>query len=99
MQLLDRGHDPATLCPIFHEAYKVFIQRAFQHSIVQPLGDAHITELQMMNEFGGTPDFDSLIICYHGQQNLGNILSPRTKLHLGPAYYIDATIAKLQDNG
>jgi len=95
-RLFDRGHDPATLHPIFHEALKVFndtplllhlpynpadpsssrIQRAFQNSIVQPLGDTHITELQTMNDFGGTADFDSLIVCYHGQRNLGNILSP-----------------------
>ena len=129
MRLLDRGHDPATLRPIFHEALKVFndtpiarkkkrtnkplflhlpynpadppssrIQRAFQNSIVQPPGDARITDLQTMNDFGGTADFDSLIVCYHGQRNLGNILSPR-KLRLGPSYSIDATIAKLRDNG
>jgi len=126
-RLLDRGHDPATIHPIFHKALKVFndtsrkemitnkplflhlpynpvdppssrIQRAFQNGIVQPLGYAHITELQTMNDFGGTADFNSLIICYNRQQNLGNILSP-CKLLLGPSFSIDAAIAKLRDNG
>jgi len=73
------------------------VQRAFQNSIVQPLGDTHITELQTMNDFGGTADFDSLIVCYQGQRNLGNILSP-CKLRLGPSFSIDGATAKLRDN-
>jgi len=39
------------------------IQCSFQNSVIQPLDDAHITELQTMHDFGGTADFNSLIVC------------------------------------
>jgi len=134
-RLLDRGHDPISIRPMFKEAFTTIfgmgsnstqparntnkkrsgtplflhlpynpadphssrIQTAFKSCIVQPQNEEHILNLDTMNSFGGNPDFDSLIVCYHGQPNLGNMLSPR-KLRLGD-YSINDAIRRFRDEG
>lgn len=53
------------------------LQTAFNDNIIKPVNEPHLTEVPTHNSFDGYPDFDQCIICYHGQRNLGNILSPR----------------------
>ena len=75
------------------------IQRIFRSTIIQPSNDElHISNMETENPSNnGPPDFDTLTVCYHGQSNLGNLLSPR-KLRLGD-YSVKEALDKLRDTG
>ena len=51
------------------------IQSAFLDIIRQ---DDHITTLETGNDFEGKANFDQLIVCYHKQKSILNVLTPPT---------------------
>lgn len=53
------------------------LQSAFKNNIIQPINQEHISNIPTQNSFGGMPDFNRAIICYSGQRNIGNYVSPR----------------------
>ena len=53
------------------------MQSVFKNMIVEPEDRLHISQVNTFNQFDGKTDFDSAIVCYSSQKNLGAILSPR----------------------
>ena len=53
------------------------MQSVFKNMIVEPEDRLHISQVNTFNQFDGKADFDSAIVCYSSQKNLGAILSPR----------------------
>ena len=53
------------------------IQRAFQDLVVAPFQQERITNMPTLNKYEGKVDFDQLIVCYHKQKSLRNVLAPR----------------------
>jgi hypothetical protein len=72
-------------------------QRTFRDCILSPPSEPHIREIETHNAFAGVPDFDRLVVCYHGQKNLGNILSPR-KLRLGATFSVQNHLDLIRGN-
>jgi len=69
------------------------IQAAFMDTIIHPPSSNHISLLDTIKLHGGAVDFDELVVCYHRQRNLGDILSPR-KLRMGDDYSISDVFAR-----
>ena len=69
------------------------IQAAFMDTIIHPPSCNHISLLDTVKLYGGAVDFDELVVCYHRQRNLGDILSPR-KLRMGDDFSISDFFAR-----
>ena len=70
------------------------IQSAFRDIIVAPHQNDHITTIDTGNDFDGKADFDQLIVCYHKQKSIRNVLTPRIG-RFGENFSVDAVLNAL----
>ena len=73
------------------------LQQVFRQTILSPVKQPHVTDLQTYNAFGGSPDFDRCVLCYSKQRTLGNILAPR-KHRFGTNFDVREFLCNLQGN-
>ena len=69
------------------------IQRAFNETVLSPPNAELLSNIKTDNAFNGKADFDRLTICYNGQPNLGNSISPR-KHNFGTDFLVSSFLQK-----